>query len=124
MRPLALALIIAALVSPAVARPRQPMAPGEQTCVDRRQVRDIEPAPGGQLLFRMNGRTDYLNKQDVACEYNPNFQIIINRDFSGGSQYCELDLLKLQDRTSGIYGGTCALGTFTPVPKPERARHP
>lgn len=124
MRLLALALITATLAAPAIAAPRHSLAPGEQSCVNRRQVRTIEPAPQGQLIFRMSGGPDYRANLRTACDYNPDMQIIINRDFGGSSQYCEGDLLELQDRTSGMYSGTCSLDGFTPLPKPERAPHP
>lgn len=116
MRLLALTLLLAA--TPALA---QTPAPKSQSCVNRQSVRTITPVSPGLLRFEMNGRTDYLNKAGLGCDYNPDFDTLIDKPVGGGaSEICAGDVFDIVDREVHAYHGSCSLGDFTPIAKPPR----
>lgn len=69
------------------------------------------------LLYRVSKRLVYRNDLANSCPgLARNDDIIVVRTY--GSQLCDSDILQLVDRTSGISGGACSLGQFTPYRAP------
>ena len=65
------------------------------------------------LLYRVSGRLVYQNNLRSACSgLARDNDIIVSEQFGG--QKCRGDLIRLVDRTSGMTGGVCSLGDFTP----------
>lgn len=65
------------------------------------------------LLYRVSSRLVYRNNLRSSCSgLARDNDIIVSEQFGG--QKCRGDLLRLVDRTSGIPGGFCSLGEFTP----------
>lgn len=69
------------------------------------------------LAYRQGGGTVYVNNLRSPCPGLANdWDIIVTRPFTGRS--CDGDIIQLVDRTSGIFGGSCVLGEFTPYERP------
>jgi hypothetical protein len=68
------------------------------------------------LLYRVSGRLVYQNNLRGSCPgLGRDDDIIVTETFGG--QYCNGDLIKLVDRSSGIQGPVCSLGQFVPYKK-------
>ncbi len=69
------------------------------------------------LLYRVSGRLVYRNDLSPSCPgLARDDDIVVTR--ITGSQICQGDIIRLVDRTSGIGGGGCAYGKFTPYRTP------
>ena len=65
------------------------------------------------LLYRISSRLVYKNTLRSSCPgLARDDDIIVSEQFGG--QKCRGDIIRLVDRTSGITGGVCSLGDFTP----------
>lgn len=73
------------------------------------------------LLYRQSGRVVYRNDLRGGCPGLARDRDIIVFRNSGGST-CAGDIFTLVDRTSGIHGGACVLGEFTPYRAPADGR--
>jgi hypothetical protein len=68
------------------------------------------------LLYRTSSKLVYQNRLRAACNgLVRRDDIMVTETF--GSQFCRGDVIRLVDRTSGIQGGFCVLGDFTPYRK-------
>ncbi len=71
------------------------------------------------LAYRLGNGTVYVNNLRSSCPGLANdFDIIVAERFQ--SQACNGDIIRLVGRSSGIYGGSCSLGDFTPYKTPGR----
>lgn len=70
------------------------------------------------LLYRVSGRLVYKNDLRSSCPgLARDNDIIVSR--TTGTGPCRGDIITLVDRTSGISGGSCSLGEFTPYRTPS-----
>jgi hypothetical protein len=70
------------------------------------------------LLYRQSGRVVYRNDLRGGCPgLSRDDDILVFRVH--GSTACRGDIFTLVDRTSGIRGGACVLGDFTPYRAPR-----
>lgn len=70
------------------------------------------------LLYRQSGRLVYRNDLRGGCPgLARDDDVMVFRNFSGTS--CSGDIFTLVDRNSGIHGGACVLGEFTPYRTPR-----
>lgn len=73
------------------------------------------------LLYRQSGRVVYRNDLRGGCPgLSRDDDIMVFRNIGG--QTCAGDIFTLVDRTSGIHGGACVLGDFTPYRAPRDGR--
>lgn len=88
-------------------------------CIDRRNTDNLIRVSDNILLYKVSGRLVYKNElKGGGCPgLARDNDIIVTETFGG--QYCEGDLVKLVDRTSGMQGPACVLGKFTPYRKTE-----
>lgn len=71
------------------------------------------------LLYRVSGRLVYKNDLRSSCPgLARDNDIIVSR--TNGTGPCRGDIIRLVDRASGIGGGSCSLGSFTPYRTPSR----
>ena len=69
------------------------------------------------LLYRVSGRLVYKNDLRSSCPgLARDNDVIVSRNFGPGP--CRGDIIRLVDRTSGIGGASCSLGSFTPYRTP------
>ena len=69
------------------------------------------------LLYRVSSRLVYKNELNGGCPgLARDSDIIVTR--TNGSGPCRGDIIHLVDRTSGIRGPSCSLGSFTPYRTP------
>lgn len=65
------------------------------------------------LAYRQGAGDVYVNNLRTPCPgLDNNWDIIVTEQFQGRA--CSGDIIRLVDRTSGIFGGSCVLGDFTP----------
>jgi Family of unknown function (DUF6491) len=70
------------------------------------------------LLYRASSRLVYKNDLRGSCPgLARDNDIIVTRVYGTGP--CRGDIIRLVDRTSGIGGPSCALGSFTPYRTPS-----
>jgi hypothetical protein len=72
------------------------------------------------LLYRQSGRVVYRNDLRGGCPgLASDRDVLVFRNT--GTSSCRGDIFTLVDRTSGIRGGACVLGEFTPYRTPRGA---
>ncbi|WP_420606932.1 DUF6491 family protein [Novosphingopyxis sp.] len=70
------------------------------------------------LVYRQGRGTVYVNNLRSSCPgLARDWDIIVTEKLQSTS--CSGDIIRLIDRTSGIYGGSCVLGEFTPYARPD-----
>ncbi len=70
------------------------------------------------LLYRQSGRLVYRNDLRGGCPgLSRDSDIMVFRNIGGST--CRGDIFTLVDRNSGIRGGACVLGDFTPYRTPR-----
>lgn len=73
------------------------------------------------LLYRQSGRVVYRNDLRNGCPgLSRDTDIMVFRNIGGST--CAGDIFTLVDRVSGIQGGACVLGEFTPYRSPSDGR--
>lgn len=69
------------------------------------------------LLYRVSGRLVYKNDLRSSCPgLARDNDVIVTR--TSGTGPCRGDIIRLVDRSSGIGGPSCSLGSFTPYRTP------
>lgn len=72
------------------------------------------------LLYRVSSRLVYRNDLQPSCPgLARDTDIMVTKVFGG--QLCRGDIIRLVDRSSGIGGGGCAYGKFTPYRSPPKS---
>lgn len=65
------------------------------------------------LAYRQGRGTVYVNNLRSSCPgLARDWDIIVSEQLQG--RPCNGDIIRLVDRTSGMFGGSCVLGEFTP----------
>jgi hypothetical protein len=84
-------------------------------CVEMRSA-DITPIDESTFLFRSGTGTWYLNRTRSACnDADSRFSRLDIKLFN--TQLCSGEILRVVDRQSGIFQGSCALGDFERLAK-------
>lgn len=125
-----------AMASPAIsAAPAQEKLTPEQK-LEKRLNGWVAGAPVDCIYLPMVRDTTIYDK--TAILYDAGSTIYVNRPSSGagslddddvmittptGPQLCSIDVVRLQDRTSGMFGGSVGLGKFVPYRKADNAAH-
>lgn len=118
-----LAPMAAALAFPAVAAPR--LAPEQQlaralagraagkpvSCIDPRLNSSTQIIDKTAIIYG-SGRTIYLQRPDNAALLHDDD--ILVTELRGSGQLCDIDIVKLHDRTGGWYRGFVGLTKFVP----------
>ena len=82
-------------------------------CISDYNASNIIRVSDNILLYRVSSRLVYRNNLRSTCSgLARDNDIIVSEQFGG--QKCRGDIIRLVDRTSGISGGFCSLGQFTP----------
>ena len=68
-----------------------------------------------------SGSTIYVNRPKSGASFLDDDDVMITTPT--GSQLCSIDIVRLQDRTSGMFGGTVGLGKFVPYRKTDTTTH-
>ena len=72
----------------------------------------------GVLAYQQGGGPVYVNNLRGTCPgIQSNWDVIVTDQFQGRS--CSGDIIRLVDRTTGMFRGSCALGDFTPYVRPD-----
>ena len=120
IRPIAAALIFAALIGPAVARPLkpeqeakiQPAGPPEH-CVSIHNIRETRVRDDRTIDFYMNGGKVYRNKLPNSCPelgFEEKFAYETSID-----QLCNVDIIHVLHDSPPMRGASCGLGDFQPI---------
>ena len=129
-RLLAAALLAAALVmggtSAASAREKTPRtdpatlkATGEpRRCISGLNVRTVQSGTSA-LMFRESASKWYRNDLRSNCPALRTDRVLVFRNRTSSSQYCELDSFDVVDNMTRTSFGLCTLGQFTPVDVPK-----
>ncbi|QJU57083.1 hypothetical protein HL653_04130 [Sphingomonas sp. AP4-R1] len=120
------AMLLATLATGAAAAPKptgeaklQKMLQGytagkPASCLPLTPSMDSTKIEGIGLVYK-RGRTLYVNRFDRGCPSLTNFTSTVTR--TPGSQLCRGDIVRIVDLVSGIEGGSCVMGDFTPYEK-------
>lgn len=82
-------------------------------CISDYNADNIIRVSDNILLYRVSGRLVYQNNLRSSCPgIARDTDIIVSEQF--GAQKCRGDIIRLVDRSSGMTGGVCSLGQFTP----------
>ena len=68
-----------------------------------------------------SGSTIYVNRPKSGASSLDDDDVMVTTPT--GSQLCSIDIVRLQDRTSGMFGGTVGLGKFVPYRKADTTTH-
>ena len=85
-----------------------------KNCINPRRIRDTKIVDENYIIFRVAGKTSYLNSLPRRCRTLDFYQAIIYR--VRGSSLCSNDIFQVFDR-SGITGGSCSFGKFEKLAK-------
>lgn len=93
--------------------------PGESvSCIPTHAANQTIRVSDDILLYRVSGSLVYKNELRGGCPgLARDSDIMVSRQFGNGP--CRGDIIHLVDRTSGIAGGSCVLGEFTPYRSPR-----
>lgn len=89
-------------------------------CISDYNANNIIRVSDNVLLYRVSSRLVYRNNLRSTCSgLARDNDIIVTEQFGG--QKCRGDIIRLIDRTSGMTGGVCSLGQFTPYRAEKKA---
>ena len=118
------AITIASVGSPAVARDRTPPIAtpvGKPiSCVNLRQIRETRVHGDSVIDFHMNGRKVYRNVLPNSC---PSLGFEERFSYKTSlSQLCSVDIITVLRSPGLMSGASCGLGEFQPVELAKRTR--
>ncbi len=119
-RPLAAAIVLAALIGPATARPLkpeqeakiQPSGPAVD-CVSNHSIRETRVRDDSTIDFYMQGGQVYRNKLPQSCPelgFEERFSYETSID-----QLCNVDIITVLHEAPLMRGASCGLGQFQPI---------
>lgn len=82
------------------------------SCVSIHPSANLQAVGDRTLVYRVSKRLVYRNDLIGACHGLRHGDALVTQVW--GSQYCRGDIAHAVDLTSGIWGGSCALGAFVP----------
>lgn len=85
-----------------------------KSCLPKSQIRDMKSLDDNTLLFRTAGGTRWVNQLRSACTGMEGNSIIHQTPMNA---YCDKDIIQIVDMRINMQMGSCALGTFTRVPR-------
>lgn len=115
---LAATAILGTLLAAGFARAEESAAEAEK-CIPITRIDSIEVLDKQHLLFKMQGKKNYLNTLPNSCPgLNRNKPIMYKTSIS---QLCSLDVVTVLETYGGGYypGGSCGIGTFAPMTDEE-----
>lgn len=90
------------------------------TCISEPQIDRTQTYATGDILYRMNDGTIYLNHPDPQCSgLSPRTGLVTR---TPSTQLCRGDIAQVVDFSTGFQYGSCALNDFVPYPKPKKAQ--
>jgi hypothetical protein len=132
MRSITPIIAIAALAigSPALAGPKGDALVGRAlknytagtpvSCIPQRNIRSTEIIDRTAIIYTMNNGDKYLNRPDSGADQLDSFSLMVTDTHT--PELCDVDTVKLKDRSSRLPRGLANLGKFVPVAKKKAAR--
>lgn len=94
-------------------------ATGEpRNCISGMNVSTVQSGTEA-LMFRESASKWYRNDLRSSCPALRNDRVLVFRNQTSGSQYCEMDSFDVVDTMTRSSFGMCTLGKFTPVDVPK-----
>ena len=94
-------------------------ATGEpRNCISSMGVNTVQSGTNA-LMFRENASRWYRNDLRTSCPALRYDRVLVFRNQTSGSQYCEMDSFDVVDTMTRSSFGMCTLGKFTPVEVPK-----
>jgi len=82
-------------------------------CISEIVTASETPVGDKIILYRVSKKLVYKNELQASCHGLDSFtDIFVYRQYTG--QRCKGDTLRMVDRNTGMTGGVCSLGEFTP----------
>jgi hypothetical protein len=120
LRPVAFALMIAALAGPALGRPLKPEQEAKiqpdgkpVSCVTASSIRETRVRDDSTIDFYMLGNKVYRNKLPQSCPqlgFEERFGYTVTNN-----QLCSVDIIHVIQSPPSIPGASCGLGQFQPI---------
>ncbi|MEL6789677.1 MAG: hypothetical protein AAGL18_07015 [Pseudomonadota bacterium] len=92
-----------------------------QSCLNLRRIAQIKPLDAQYFLIRANGGARYLNIVTRGCRGAARNRNRIQYTTSTG-RLCRNEIINVIDNTSGIFAGSCGLGSFERLEKKEKPK--
>ncbi len=119
-RPLAAALLIAALAGPSLARPLKPAEEANirpdgkpVDCIQPHSIRETRVRDDSTIDFYMAGGRVYRNRLPQSCPelgFEERFGYETSID-----QLCNVDIIHVLHSSAPMQGASCGLGSFQPI---------
>jgi hypothetical protein len=94
-------------------------ATGEpRNCISGLNVNTVQSGTSA-LMFRESANKWYRNDLRNNCPALRSDRVLVFRNQTSGSQYCEMDSFDVVDTMTRSSFGMCTLGKFTPVEVPK-----
>ena len=87
------------------------------SCIRQRDIDTVRVFDGTALLYQMRGGDYYLNRPSSGAETLRSDSVLITDTHS--DQLCDVDIVRLVDRSSGIQSGFVDLDKFVPYVRPR-----
>ncbi len=81
-------------------------------CISATQSQSSRVVQGTAIVYQSTSRTLYVNRPKIGADQLGRDDILVTRIW--GSQLCNLDQIRLVDRTSRFQRGFVSLGDFVP----------
>jgi hypothetical protein len=89
------------------------------SCISQHNITNSTVYDGTAIVYRV-GSTLYVNRPRIGQTSLDSDDILVSRTY--GSQLCNLDTIKLIDRSSRFQTGFVGLGDFVPYAKPKAVK--
>jgi len=86
------------------------------SCITQRNITSSTIYDGTAIVYRV-GSTLYVNRPRIGQTALDSDDILVSKTY--GSQLCNLDTIRLIDRSSRIQSGFVGLGDFVPYSRPK-----
>lgn len=86
-------------------------------CISRFQGDNMSVVSDSTLVYRVNRNLVYRNDLQGSCRGLASGDTLVME--LHGNQYCRGEMAHVVDLTTGMRGGSCALGDFIPYRTPE-----
>lgn len=87
-------------------------------CINLRDIRSSEIIDGTAIVYRTGANRLYVNRPTGGAQQLDDDDVLVTRTFT--SQLCNIDIVRLVDRSSRFETGFVSLGDFVPYVRPAK----
>jgi len=91
-----------------------------QDCLPTFRTQDMVRIDDDTVLFRDGANRIYRNELNGSCNgLGSQFYTLVTNSVGGGGRLCRGDIARVVDSSSGMFVGSCVIGSFVPYSTPR-----